>query len=118
VIVLSHPEWWLDHVDELVDALTVAAQEPERNEPVQAGDDEVVVADPGWWLKHVDELTDALAAAAAIRERQERVQRTEQRQAIEPDHAWVDLEALRRAREQQPTPPHDPSRDHDRGIDR
>ncbi len=28
MIVLSHPEWWLDHVDELVDALTVAAQAP------------------------------------------------------------------------------------------
>lgn len=45
MIVLSHPEWWLDHVDELVDALTVAAQAPERDEPVQAGEEEVVLAD-------------------------------------------------------------------------
>jgi len=36
VIVLSHPEWWLDHVDELVDALTVATQAPERDEPLRA----------------------------------------------------------------------------------
>jgi hypothetical protein len=50
VIVLSHPGWWLDHVDELVDALTVAARAPERDEPVQATDQEVVIADPGWWL--------------------------------------------------------------------
>lgn len=71
----------------------------------------IVLSHPKWWLDHVDELTDALATAAALRERQERVQETEQRQPVEPEHTWVDLATLRRAREQWPPPPNDPSRD-------
>jgi hypothetical protein len=43
VIVLSQPGWWLDHVDELVDALTVAAQTLEQDEPVQATRHQAVV---------------------------------------------------------------------------
>jgi hypothetical protein len=70
VIVLSHPEWWLDHVEELVDALTIAASDPERDEPVRATDAEVVIADPGWWLEDIDELEAGLAEAVREREPQ------------------------------------------------
>jgi hypothetical protein len=81
VIVLSHPEWWVDHVDELVDALTIAADSPEANElafpgadELLASADEVVVADPAWWLDHVDELLDGLARAATEREEERKPQ--------------------------------------------
>lgn len=60
MIVLSHPEWWVDHVDELVEALAIAASSPEAHEPDLAGVDEVEIADPAWWLEHVDELIDGL----------------------------------------------------------
>lgn len=118
VIVLSHPGWWLNHVDELVDALTVGAQTPEPDEPMQAADEEVVIADPAWWLYHLDELTDALATAERIRERQVENAREnrEPQQPSEPEHTWVDLDALREARQQQPM--RDPDRDRDRGNDR
>lgn len=68
--MLSHSEWWLDHPDELVDALTVAARSPESHVPPPARDTEVVISDPAWWLEHMDELTDALRVAAGIRERE------------------------------------------------
>lgn len=103
VIVLSHPEWWLDHVDELVDALTVAARDPERDEPVQATDDEVVIADPGWWLEHIDELEAGLAEAVREREPPQR-------------EGSIDLDAwLSRARDD---PEPEPEHDRDHGIER
>jgi hypothetical protein len=76
VIVLSHPDWWLDHVDELVDALTVAVQTPETGGPVHATDQEVVISDPGWWLEHLDELEAGLAEAVREREPPARPWRT------------------------------------------
>jgi hypothetical protein len=33
VIVLPYPEWWFDHVGELVDAPSIATQAPEGHEP-------------------------------------------------------------------------------------
>jgi hypothetical protein len=66
VIVLSHPEWRLDHVDELVDALTLAARLPDVDEPVR--DDEVALSHPDWWAEHPDELRAVLQEAARERE--------------------------------------------------
>lgn len=57
----------------------------------------IVLSHPEWWLD------------------QERVQENEQRQPVEPEHTWVNLETLRRAREPQPPPSHDPGRDRDIG---
>lgn len=54
VIVFSHPRWWRDHVNELVDALT-SPRAPERDAPDAGERYEVVIADPGWWLHHIDE---------------------------------------------------------------
>ena len=62
MIVLSHPEWWLDHVDELVDALSVAATLPDVDEPVR--DTEVALSHPQWWADHPDELRAVLQEAA------------------------------------------------------
>jgi hypothetical protein len=101
VIVLSHPEWWLDHVDELVDALTVAANAPERDEPVQATDHEVVISDPGWWLEHLDELEAGLAEA--VREREPPQQ-----------EGLIDLDTLLNRAHEHP----DPEQQRDCGIER
>jgi hypothetical protein len=76
--VLSHPEWWLDYVDELIDALTVAAALPDVGEPVR--DDEIAISHPEWWAEHPDELCAVLQEA--VRER-------------EPP--WIDLDAELRA---------------------
>jgi len=147
MIVLSHPDWWLDHVDELVDGLRVAAQSPERDEPAQARDDEVVIADPGWWAERVDELTEALARAAdreppdldldidVLREQRARDEQVyeapdldldidvlrEQRARDEQDHEAqdLDLDALREQRMRDPEPYYrPPEQDHDHGLER
>jgi hypothetical protein len=103
VIALSHPEWWLEHVDELVDALSIAAQTPETGEPIHATDEEVVISDPGWWLEHLDELQAGLAEAIREREPPQR------------DGSWDLVDVLNKAREY-PTP--EPERDRDHGIER
>jgi hypothetical protein len=75
VIVLSHPEWWVEHGDELLDGLAIAAQSPDASEldfpgadELLADADKVVIVDPAWWLDHVDELIDGLSRAVAERE--------------------------------------------------
>jgi hypothetical protein len=86
VIVLSHAEWWLDHVDELVDALTVAARLPDVDEPVR--DDEIALSHPQWWADHPDELRATLEEA--VRE-------------LEPP--WLDLDAELQRERPPPEPP-------------
>lgn len=77
-----------------------------------------MIADPGWWLDHLDELTDALATAERIREPEAENAREdlEPQHPSEAEHTWVDLDALRKAREQQAL--RSPDHDRDRGIDR
>jgi hypothetical protein len=78
----------------------------------------IVLTHPGWWLDHLDELTDALATAEPIREREAENAREdrEPQHPSEPEHTWVDLDALREARQQQPL--RSPDHDRDRRIDR
>jgi hypothetical protein len=61
MVVISHPEWWLEHVDELVDALSVAATLPD--EPDRIAETDVALSHPGWWAEHPDELVEALHEA-------------------------------------------------------
>jgi hypothetical protein len=34
-VVIAQPQWWLEHLDELADALAVAATLPDSREPVK-----------------------------------------------------------------------------------
>lgn len=101
MIVLSHPEWWVDHIDELVDALAIAAQSPEAKAPDLAAGDEVVVEDPGWWLDHIPELIDGLSRVAAEREREADSGRgpTSDREPTE-SRQWGDIDAMIARREE------------------
>lgn len=101
MIVLSHPEWWVDHPDELVDALTIAASSPEADEPDLAGAGEVEIADPAWWLDHVDELIDGLNQAAAERGRdaESGQEPTADRGATEA-RGWGDVDAMSARRQE------------------
>ena len=93
VLVLSHPEWWLDHVDELVDALDTATTLPDVDELIR--DDEVALSHPGWWAEHPNELRAALQEAT---------------RELEP---WLDLDAELQREHPPPEPP-----SHEREIGR
>jgi hypothetical protein len=90
-VVLSHPEWWIDHPDELADALRIAAQAPERDQAVETTADEVRIEDPGWWADHVDELVDGLGRVETFREREAQ---DRDDTAAKPRQQWGDIDAM------------------------
>ena len=100
-VVITQPEWWLDHMDELIAGLRIAATMPD--EPtVFHGANFVTIDDPAWAADHAEDLRRILREAA------EHEQQAQQ---------FIDLDAaLRDAYERDDTGR--PSPERDRGIER
>lgn len=70
-VVVVDPVWWVDHIDELFDALRQARPWglAERtgsalaNRPTSPPEGSIVITHPKWWVDHPDELEDALREA-------------------------------------------------------
>ncbi len=127
-VVITQPGWWLDHVDELVAGLRVAAEMPNET-TVFHGADAVTIEDPAWAADHVEDLERILREAAeveqsaqqfsdidrALRGTYERDDRPPPERGHQDPDLTFDLDStLKDAREH---PPPEPEQDRDHGID-
>ena len=64
-IEIVDTEWWLNHMDELVAALHVAAELPDADQAITPWwASKLIVSSPQWALEHIDELRAGLEEGA------------------------------------------------------
>ena len=64
-VVITQPGWWIDHIEELIEGLCVAATMPDE-QPVFDAANSVALDQPGWWAEHPDELRAALRESITL----------------------------------------------------
>jgi hypothetical protein len=64
-VVIIRPEFWLEHLDELVEGLRIAATMPDERHVFDAGAS-VVLDQPAYWIDHVDELRAVLRESIVL----------------------------------------------------
>lgn len=108
-VVITQPEWWIDHIEELIEGLRVAATMPDEQHVFDAANS-VTLDQPGWWAEHPDQLRAALRESITLEAQAQR---------------WLDIDAAMKRAYERPEPnvrdllrdsqPPDHSEDHDRG---